>query len=404
MPLMTLFWLSPLAAEPPTLADLFARWDGPPAPVRAITRGPKHHWFGYYDKLQFDPAGRYVLGMEVDFEGRTPTADDVVGIGMVDLAGGDRWIELGESRAWGWQQGCMLQWRPGSDREVIWNDRVDGRFVAWLLDVRSGERRMLPRPVYHLSPDGRWAVGLDFARLQVLRPGYGYVGVDSPTIAERAPDGSGIYRLDLETGESTEVVSLATIAAIPYPDSDPADRHWFNHLEWSPDGRRFIFLNRWSRPGMRGFGTRMFTAAADGSDVRLVTDAPGISHFIWRDARQISIWRGDYLLYRDDGSGESELLWRAPNGHQSYLPDLDWLISDTYPQGPAREQWLHLYHLPTARIVPLGRFASPPEYTGEWRCDLHPRLSPDAGWATIDSTHGGDGRQLYLVDLRAARR
>lgn len=23
--------------------------------VRAITRGPRHHWFGYYEKLQFDP-------------------------------------------------------------------------------------------------------------------------------------------------------------------------------------------------------------------------------------------------------------------------------------------------------------------------------------------------------------
>ena len=29
------------------------------SPVRAITRGPKRHWFGYYDKLQFDPGGRY---------------------------------------------------------------------------------------------------------------------------------------------------------------------------------------------------------------------------------------------------------------------------------------------------------------------------------------------------------
>ncbi len=43
-------------------------------PVRQITRGPKFHWFGYYDKLEFDPTGRYVLGMEVDFEHRSPTA------------------------------------------------------------------------------------------------------------------------------------------------------------------------------------------------------------------------------------------------------------------------------------------------------------------------------------------
>jgi hypothetical protein len=40
--------------------------------IRALTKGPKFHWFGYYDKLQFDPSGRYVLGMEVGFEHRSP--------------------------------------------------------------------------------------------------------------------------------------------------------------------------------------------------------------------------------------------------------------------------------------------------------------------------------------------
>mgnify|MGYP007059420931 FL=1 len=83
-------------------------------PVWQITRGPKHHWFGYYDKLEFDPTNRYVLSNEVDFEHRSPRADDVIGVGMVDTGDKDRWIPIGQSNAWGWQQGCMLQWRPGS--------------------------------------------------------------------------------------------------------------------------------------------------------------------------------------------------------------------------------------------------------------------------------------------------
>ena len=60
-------------------------------PVRQITTGPKFHWFGYYDKREFDPSGRYVLGMEVDFEHRSPAADDTIKVGMVDLEDGDRW-------------------------------------------------------------------------------------------------------------------------------------------------------------------------------------------------------------------------------------------------------------------------------------------------------------------------
>ena len=49
-------------------------------PVRTITRGPKFHWFGYYDKFEFDPTNRYVLGMEVDFEHRSPTQKDSLNI------------------------------------------------------------------------------------------------------------------------------------------------------------------------------------------------------------------------------------------------------------------------------------------------------------------------------------
>ncbi len=34
--------------------------------ITKLTNGPRQHWFGYYDKWQIDPTGRYLLGMEVD--------------------------------------------------------------------------------------------------------------------------------------------------------------------------------------------------------------------------------------------------------------------------------------------------------------------------------------------------
>ena len=61
-------------------------------PVRAITKGPRFHWFGYYDKLEFDPSSRYVLANEVTFQGRQPKPDDVIKLGMIDLHNDDRWI------------------------------------------------------------------------------------------------------------------------------------------------------------------------------------------------------------------------------------------------------------------------------------------------------------------------
>lgn len=53
--------------------------------TRQITFGPRFHWFGYYDKLQFSADNRFVLGNEVDFEERSPTAEDRIRVGIVDL-------------------------------------------------------------------------------------------------------------------------------------------------------------------------------------------------------------------------------------------------------------------------------------------------------------------------------
>ncbi len=382
-------------------------------PVRAITKGPKHHWFGYYDKWQFDPTDRYVLGMEVDFEHRSPRPGDVIRIGMVDLSDGDRWIELGDSRAWGWQQGCMLQWLPGSRSRIVWNDRQGGRFVCHVLDVKTRRKRTIPRAVYTISPDGRVGVAPDFARVQDMRPGYGYAGVPDPHAKELAPADSGIWRIDMKTGEAKVIVSLADIARFGKLDASMRGaKHYFNHLLFAPDGKRFIFLHRW-RPdaGRGGFRTRMLTATPDGRDVRVVDPSGHTSHFIWRDGGHILAWTrpagkpSAFYLF-DETTGTCEQVGQGvmtANGHCTYLPlggGREWILNDTYPRGKGRGQSPYLFHVPTGRRFWLGHFHLPREYRGEWRCDTHPRFSRDGTKVCIDSPHGGGGRQLWLIDVR----
>ncbi len=383
--------------------------DPPPGfvPVRTLTAAPGFHWFGYYDKAQVDPTGRYVLSMEAAFENRSPAPDDVIRVGMVDTEDGDAWIELGQTRAWNWQQGSMLQWRPGSETEVLWNDRegesAAAHFVTRLLDVTTGDLRTLPRPVYHVSPDGRWGVGLDFARIQHQRPGYGYAGVVDPDADVPAPTGSTIYRLDLDTGVSEDLFSLADIAAISHPDGDfSTAMHRFNHLQYSPDGTRFLFYHRWRTAGGAGY-TRIFTAAADGSDVRLLTDDFGLSHYAWRDNQTVCLWvahYGGFTLYTDaEGGGYIETLFRYDDGHQSFVPGGEWLLSDTYVDGDQNHN-PYLYNLLTDEIVVLGRFPMPDGYgAGEFRVDTHPRLGPQGRTVIIDSPHTGAGRQIHLLDI-----
>ncbi len=378
-------------------------------PIRTITHGPKFHWFAYYDKLQFDPSMRYVLSNEVDFEHRSPKADDAIKVGVVDLQDSDRWIELGETRAWCWQQGCMLQWRPGSQTEVLWNDRQRDRFVCHILDVKTREKRTIPHPIYSVSPCGKWAVSPDFRRVNDMRPGYGYAGLPDPNKDKLVSEDSGLFRVDLDTGEQTLLLSLAQIAKIPFDKYDlTGAKHYFNHLLVSPDGSRFEFLHRWRMEGLRSFGTRMLTAAADGSDVRVIDPSGYTSHFIWRDPDHILAWSkaeshgNAFYLYEDRRGGKIEVVGKdvmPHNGHCTYLPGNEWILNDTYPQGKDREQNPYLYHVATGRRVPLGHFHLPKEYTGEWRCDTHPRFSPDGKLVCIDSPHTGEGRQLHLIDI-----
>ena len=140
-------------------------------PIRAITRGPRFHWFGYYDKFQFDTRRgascsetRSILKAarqppRIRFRSawwtcRTATSG----------------LQLGETNAWNWQQGCMLQWLPGSVDEVMWNDREGDHFVCRILDVKTGAKRTLPAPVYTVSPDGLWVLAPDFSSAQRLPP------------------------------------------------------------------------------------------------------------------------------------------------------------------------------------------------------------------------------------------
>ena len=385
-------------------------------PLRQVTKGPGFHWFGYYDKLQFDPTSRFALGMRTMIDKRTPEKDDVVEIGLIDLEDDCRWTRLGESRAWSWQQGCMLQWIPGSPTEVIWNDREGDRYVSRIVNVKTGATRTLPKAIYALSPSGDFAVGTEFSRIDSLRPGYGYVGVADPHFDVKAPKEIGVYRLDLNTGKDTLIASLGELAAIPHNGRDVTDNfHWFNHLLVNTDGTRLTFLHRWrkergDRQKMQGgWSTRMFTLGTDGRDLHLLTT--GVSHFVWSDATHIAafIWRDEikamklYLI--EDKTGNLTPVGHGPgkievDGHNTFIPGKGnrWILNDTYPQGPERLQTLYLYDTLNDKRFDLGRFHEPREFSGEWRVDLHARNAPNGKRVIFDSSHSGE-RQMWMLDL-----
>ena len=379
--------------------------------IRQVTTGPKYHWFGYYDKMQFDPSGQFLLGMEVTFEHRRPSPEDTIVIGMVDLLDNNEWIELGTSRAWCWQSGCMLQWIPNNPGKIIWNDRKKDRFISHILNIHTREHIELDFPVFTLHPDGITALGLDFERLEYMRPGYGYCGIQDRNQNKPAPDSAGIYTLNLQKGTKDILLSLAQVSQIrDFKREFKDSKHYFNCLLFNPAGTDFVFLHRWRDDFGKGwpFRTRMFSAKADGSQLEVLVPG-GCGHFNWKDNHHLIVQEDGFWIYQI-GQGRKEQLGKSilpgSGGHVSFFPGSDWLVGDTYPD-QKRDQILYLYNFRNSRFLEAGRFHSPLAYTGardnhvddEWRCDLHPRISTESRKICFDSVHTPQGRQMYLMDV-----
>src|SRR5512147_2110335 len=79
--------------------------------VRALTSGPKHHFFGYFGIPPWNRSGKRLVCLESAFQDHLPSPGESASIGLVDPATG-KFSKVAETRAWNFQQGCMLHWNP----------------------------------------------------------------------------------------------------------------------------------------------------------------------------------------------------------------------------------------------------------------------------------------------------
>lgn len=386
---------------------------------------PEYHGFFFYncaqkELLEFDPSGRYLLGMKIVIEGRIVQPFDKGEIGYFDLKDNNRWTKIGETTAWNWQQGCRLQWIPGSSEEIIWNDRSDDgkSLISRIYNFKTGKTRTLPITVYTISPDGKTLLSVNFERIK--HAGCDYVGIDDPYKNQWAPSEIGIWKMDMQTEKIEMLMSVRDMANIMYPKGLPSDTLggtlYFFREGFNPSGNRFIaFLKdmREIEPGRTDTRTEGYSMNLDGTDVKYLYREP--SHHFWINDKEVmdNGFHADpetgervrgYFRFVDDGSGQSkEKYFDAPNGHITLHQNGDWILTDTY--NIDGYIYLYMYHIPSKTIVPLNRLAYKlggylfPYNPGLLRVDLHPRFSPDGKTIAIDSSHEGFGRQIYLIDI-----
>jgi len=372
----------------------------------ALTSGPMEHLFAsYYGINSWSRNQRYATVLETSIRDTIPTENDPATLGLVDMETME-FVPLCTTRAWNFQQGCMAHWLGTSpDSLIIFNDLLEGRFVARIMNVHTKEiLRTIPHPISAVSPDGSKSISINFARLRLTRPDYGYGGEGQEANPDNPfPTADGLFLIDLKTGESRLLVSIADVKDL-VKEVPEGGMEYFNHTLFSRDGSRIFWLAR-ATPQRN---TVSMCVNTDGTTLlACFPEGWGGSHFDWLNGDELMVtaaYKGEnfgHILftpgkedYRRLGKGILDY-----DGHGTFSPDQNWMITDTYPTGGLREQKLYLMNMETEAVLPLGRFEEPREFrlkTGGSRCDLHPRWSPDGTMIGFNSTYSGS-RQCYLI-------
>jgi hypothetical protein len=221
------------------------------APCRRVGDGGLHHFFGYYNKSNWDKGNRLLAAQQTPWMDIYLTPEVKATIGYFDTQDGDRFHAVGETGAWNFQMGSQLQWLDGAPgRKLIYNDRTGDMsarypgFGAVVVDVDTQERRVLPMPVYGCTQQCLGAVGqlpapVHHARdhwLQRAGPAF-----ELPL----APADDGIWCMELAKGDSRLLVSYEQLKAFHHVSSMDKAIHWVSHIEINPASSRILFLHRW---------------------------------------------------------------------------------------------------------------------------------------------------------------
>lgn len=373
--------------------------------ITALTSEPGHHFYGYFGMTPWNAALTHHLALETAFHDRRPRAEDSAVVGLVETRTA-AFIPYARTAAFNFQQGSMMRWiDTGFGEEFTYNDWENGNLVARAVDPRIGRVRTIGGAIEAISPTQPLAIGLNYARIARCRPVVGYASAGRDGAETPHPEDDGLFLLDLRSGESRLMLSIAEVIRANPMEQTRAGLAYFHHVFFNPSGSRLVFFCRVTKE--QGWHSSLWSVNPDGSELACQLDYRyAVSHLDWRDDRRIVVTTdvlGAGMQFVEFTDGQSDFRpfgagVLPPDGHLCFAPDRRWAVYDTPPQGPERLRDLLLYSPEEGRARRLGGFHSPPPFSGDIRCDLHPRWRPDGAVISFDSIHAGS-RQIYLADV-----
>lgn len=371
------------------------------------------YFFGFHDVSPFSFDDTKILACHNSFDLRMPYLGEGIEVGYFDFKDGilGDFHQLGISYAWNYHKSCRLQWLD--DVRVIYNTMENDCIISKIVDVNSREERVVDYPIdaIHVTTTKALATTFSYERLERCMPGYGYPYEDCGLTDHVAPKETGLFLLDLNTGERSLLVSLKELATYSDECYMKGYLHFVTHSEFSKDGRYLsFFYRRIPSTGnyMKRYTQFMVYDLHANKLIELPTQESG-SHYVWNSKNQILTsciidGKNCHVLYDMNDIEHYHIIAGDilnSDGHQSFITDTSF-VTDIYPD-KFRMAKIYKVDVVTQEVKLLTSVYSPKEFqTKDFKChiacDLHPRVSSSGKYLCFDSPRTGK-RGLYVMSL-----
>lgn len=382
---------------------VFSFWPKRKEIARFKSKSRKNYFFGFHDKSPWSFDNKYLLANRFEIQNRKILSSDYIEVGYFEGEKHDNFIMSDKTKAFNWQQGCMLQW-VGNSHNFIYNSLKDNHHISIIKNVDSKTIAEFSLPVANVDSNGKYGLSYNFTRLAKYFQGYGYEnGIDNE-LNEQEPN-EGLNLFEIEGGNIKKLFSVKDIASINRNKSMDRAFHFFTHCLFSPSGSKFAFYHRWTKK-MNYLYTRIYIYDLKSNNLKSLPTDNMVSHYGWRNDNELLAYckvmdnKDAYYLFNvDNGSyeliGENSL---TSDGHPSFCPTIpSYFVTDTYPN-KFKQCSLHIFNIENKKLYEMGKFKQPLSFKDDLRCDLHPRWNRDGTSVCFDSAHLGI-RSLCTMEI-----
>ena len=373
----------------------------------------EEYFFGFHDISPLSEDETKLLAMHNSFDFKMPRSNEGLDIGYFDFDDGKirGWHKIDESHSWNYHKGCRLQW---IDNNTFIFNTAEGNSLCSKMISLNGDVYVVPFPIdsVFVSGDEKIATSFSYERLERCMPGYGYPYKDDGEIEISAPDGTGLYIVNLQTKERVMVLSLKEIALQVTGEIESEYLHFVTHTEFSKSGRYISFLYRRIPQKGNYMKRRSVMCVYDRQTSRLIVlpSQESGSHYVWNSRDQIIAscnidGKNCHALFDMNNLSEVRIVDAAhlnSDGHQSFVTDTKF-VTDTYPD-KFRMAKLFVADITSNTSRLIASIYSPKKFqTKDFHChiacDLHPRVLANGKYVCFDSPRTGK-RGLYVMALK----